>query len=955
MSSRLVTQLVEDSPRVLLISPENSLKRRTEVFLSRQGLEVRSVPSLFKQEHLNVLNSKNFYKIIVIGQGEDLKENLSKLRSFTNVLVINLLSTFDHDQYISQHSHLIIGLDVIQNDEKSDLFSFITSKIDKGVLLDPGYEVYLQSEERFFNLAKNFLLSPQKQRIVLKGKGHSSQVILNEMFRLFNLFRPSNTFVVKQDFQKGLNHSFSGFDEVKGEIEAIPSLLEEFVRNLKVDKNDDYQSRPDFHQRILQEPSRETTNHIEKPPADNQLLIEPEIVSSKTNIEEKIVQPVQVVPRVINQLPPLSTQEDEASVDEKLNQIFKVKRVEEKVEKVKNKVVQTKKIKKSTKKKKSLFAIGIIFTLIASGMLALAGFFWFSSISLEKELTRVFIDFSTSEEEISYDLVKQKSDLVSKQINIYEQIVPPEVFIDSRNLIEISNKLVEYEQLGEEFSQDTINIVSSILGKDVIEDVLNSQKPAKTAQAYYETSTRLLSRLNDLKETVKENDRKEKITEFIAYVENQKKNLQTYQQLSPILDDLFGVNSKKTYGLVFQNNQELRPTGGFIQAVALITVDQGMIVDTQVFSSYELDKKLGGAVVPPDDIIRLLGENQWYLRDSNWNPDFAASGKQIAWFLEQETNKKIDGVIGINLFVLQNILKEIGPLDMEDYNEIITDKNIFERSEFHSEIKLVDSDEVEDYQANLLTSLLRNVITKGRDNSFGLLSALSKSLEEKQMTIYSAESDSARVFSALDWSGELITPECPTQLSALPCHVDSLVINEANIGINKANYHTSREDQHVIEIKENEVLHSRTITLENTAFSNAWPKGGYRAYFRMFLPQNITSLSINVDGVVVNESEYEIIEKKGYKQVGILIETPIKTEKDIRIDYVLPIEFAAPYSYVFFNQKQPGTDGVLPQVVVKHNPDLSPTLIAPQAEVNGDNIIFNSLPEDHTFVGISFE
>lgn len=955
MSSRLVTQLVEDSPKILLISSENSLKRRTELFLSRQGLEVEALPSLFKQEYLHKLQSRDFYKIIVIGSGEDLKENLSKLRQYKNVLVINLVSSFVPDQYISQHSHLIIGQDIIQHDEKVDLFEFIKSKANSGLLLDPGLKVYLQSEERFFTLAKNHILSPQKQRILIKGKEHSTQSVVNEMLRLLSLFRPGEEFIVKQDFQKGLSHPFSGFEEVNGEIEAIPSLIEEIVRNIQVKKHTSLDEKKDFHQRVLQEPMPEKSVPVKPTPIPNK--------ESRTSNELKIEDNNEAIPQYSSQETKRQSREvvkdapkkEDVSVDEKLNQIFKVKRVEEKVEKVKHKVTQTKKIKKSTKKKKSLFIVGIIFTFIASGMLAMAGFFWFSSLSLEKELTRVFIDFSTSEEEISYELVKQKADLVDKQINLYEQIVPPEFFIDSRNLIEISLKLVEYDNLSKEFEQDTSNIVAAILGKDIIEDVLSSQKPAKTAQAYYETATRLLSRLNDLKETVKEKDSKERIAEFISYVETQKKNLQTYQQLSPILDDMFGLNGKKTYGVIFQNNQELRPTGGFIQAVAFITVDQGMIVDSQVFSSYELDKNLGGAVVPPDDIIRLLGENKWYLRDSNWNPDFPASAKQISWFLEQESNRKVDGVIGINLFVLQNILKEIGPLDLEEYNEIITDKNIFERSEFHSEIKLVDSDDIEDYQANLLKYLLRDVITKGRDNSFGLLSALSKSLSEKQMIIYSSDEDIMRTFSALGWSGELITPECPTQLSVLPCHVDSLVINEANIGVNKSNYHTYREDQHVIEIKNNEVLHSRTITLENTAFSNAWPKGRYRAYFRMYLPQNITSLSINIDGIVVDESKYEIIEKNGYNIVGILVETPIKTEKAVRIDYVLPIEFSAPYSYVFFNQKQPGTDGVLPQIVVKHDSALSPTLIAPQAQVDDDTIIFNSLPEDHTFVGISFE
>jgi hypothetical protein len=941
MSSRLVTQLVEDSPRILLIGDNTSLKRKIETFLIRQGLDVDTLPSLFKQEYINTIQSKEFYKIIVIGSGEDLKENTSFLRQKKNVLIINLISSLDYGQYVSNHSHLIVGQDVIPQGENWGFFNLVTKKINKGVLLDPKIDLFLQSEDSFINLIKNHLLSPQKQKLLVRGKKHPSEIVISEIFRLLGLFKPSKTFVIKDDLAKSFTKSFSSFEELSVKTEALPSLLEEVVRNLKIAEVNTAQSKEDFHQQTLNKPKRK---------------IEKSEVKTLSKVVYKEPSTRVVPPKPVVKTTTQNPIKKEKGVDEQLNQIFKVKRVEEKVEKVKHIVKETKKIKKTTKKKKTLFGIGILFTIIASGLLFSAGFFWFSSQNLEKELTSVFLEFASgNESEIDYSSVEKKANLLEKQIFLYEQAIPPEVFIDSRNLIEISHKITEYDRYEEEFNNDVGKLISSFLGKDLLEDVLSGQKQSKTAQSYYETATRLLSRLNDFKETLKENDRRERVEEFVSYLEIQKLGLRTYQQLSPIFDLLLGKNGKKTYAVVFQNNQELRPTGGFVQAVALVTVDQGMLVDSQVFSSYELDKSLGGAVVPPDDIIRLLGENKWYLRDSNWDPDFINSGKQMTWFLEQETNKNIDGVIGINLFVLENILKEMGPLELDEYNEIITDKNIYERSEFHSEIKLVDTSEVEDYQANLLKYLIRDIMTKGQENPQGLLSSISKSVKEKQMTVYMENTDLSKTFSLLGWSGELIKPQCPNQLSALPCQVDALVINEANIGVNKANYHTSREDSHVIDLKENQAKHTRSIVLNNSAFSNAWPKGGYKAYFRMYLPLNITSLSIKVDGEVIDENSYEIIKGENYNLIGILIETPIKTEKKVEINYVLPIEFSLPYSYVFFNQKQPGTDGLLPEVIIKHDPILSPTLIAPQAEVQGNSIIFSNLGEDHTFVGVSFE
>lgn len=957
MSTRLVTQLSTESPRVLVLGKETSLTSKITSFLTRQGLEVDSLPSLSSNQDTSNVLSKNFYKIIVLGSSEETRKNMSFLKEKSvfqdSILVITLISTIEPNLDNFSHNNLIIGQDVIPEGEALWPFlAFVGKNIDKEVLTDPNIELFLQSEQNFFDTIKKLILSPKKQRTVIRGKKHSSAVIIREMIRLLSLFHPSSSFQIKREMKKALNKSFAGFEKID-KTEPLPSLLEESVRNIKVKKQGALtQEKKDFHKRTLQKPD---LNKIEV--QKEKINKDQEDKFNILNLTEEITtRPVNKP--VINQEidPTRETEKDKKSLDDQLNKIFEVKRVDQKVERVQKIVKETKKIKKKTKKKKILFVVGALFTVIASFLLVLTGIFFISTSSLEKELTNVFFKFSNDEAtEVNYGKVNQISTFLDKQIFLYEQILPPEVFIDSRNLIEISQKITDYDQYKKEFSKDVEDLVSSFLGKDLLEDVVSSQKQAKTAQAYYETVSRLLSRLNDFKDAQKKEDKQVEITNFIDSVESQKDSLLIYQQLSPIFDSLFGENGKKTYAVIFQNNQELRPTGGFVQAVALLTVDQGMLVDSQVFSSYELDKNLGGAVVPPDDVINLLGENNWYLRDSNWDPDFVASSKQIKWFLEQETDKEIDGVIGINLFVLKNILKEFGPLELEEYNEIITDKNLFERSEFHSEVKLVKSNDVEDYQSNLLRYLLRDLVVKGQDNPKGLLSALTKSLDEKQMTISMTDEDFSKTLSLLGWSGELITPKCPNQLIAVPCQVDSLVINEANIGINKANYHTTREDSHIIELKEKLIKHTRRISLDNTAFINAWPKGVYKSYFRFYIPSKIDSLSIKVDGQTVNEDKYEIIKQKNNQLIKFLIETPIKTEKNIEISYVVPMEFSLPYSYVFFNQKQPGTNGVLPQIIIKYDSILSPTLIAPQAEVQGNSIVFDNLDEDHAFVGVSFK
>lgn len=939
MSRRLITQLAENNPRVLLIGAASSLKQKIADYLARNSLDVVLVTTTAELQNQASQNFQNFYKVILLGNGLENSQFLANLPILRNLVVITLVSSMDTKQYLFDHEDQVVGLDVVGSASLKAGFERIFADVESGLLYDPQTDLFLQSEEAFLTALKQTLLLPKKEKRLIKGQKHSSQVVLGEVIRLLSLIYRVENLQTKELLSELVQLKYPGFNSINQETEALPSLLESLVKN-------------GYH-------TRKTANisQIDRDDYHRQALSSPDL--KKTVTEEK--QPKTVPVKVVESLPSTAPQETHQagevpqSIDDQLQQIFKESRVEEKTEHVQTYVQETKKIKKLTKKKKILFGFGSLITIAASSLLLASGIFWFSQRQLERDLGQVFTNISQGVSPIDYSNLSDSSKFLSQQTTFYGQFLPLELISDADNLLEITKKISDYERLSTEYQATISATVQVALGKDLLQDSLDGQKQAKLAQSLHEVASKLLSRFHDLQKTKTSEKEQNEVGSFIRLIEEKKDGLITYQQLSPLLPKILGQDRKKTYALVFQNNQELRPTGGFVQAVAIVTVDQGMIVDYQVYSSYELDQKLGGAVVPPDEVLKLLGENKWYLRDSNWNPDFAQTGKQIAWFLEQEVDKKIDGVIGINMLVMQNFLHELGPVELAEYNEVINDKNLFERSEFHSEIKLVEGSAVEDYQTKLLKYLVRDILVKGQENPQQVLTALKKSVQEKQLTLYFKDETIAQAISNLGWSGEIIVPDCPTQLSTLPCQVDALVVNEANIGVNKANYHTSRQDTHEIELLQDQAKHRRTITLNNEAFSNAWPKGEYRAYFRFYLPSHAQAVSLNLDGQKVKEKEVTIAKQGDHLLLGLVVATPIKTAKTIELNYTIPLEFSRPFSYVFFSQKQPGTQNILQQVVLKHDANLSPTLIAPQAEVTGNAITFNNLVDDHVFIGVSFK
>ncbi|OGY90062.1 MAG: hypothetical protein A2677_02650 [Candidatus Komeilibacteria bacterium RIFCSPHIGHO2_01_FULL_52_14] len=148
--------------------------------------------------------------------------------------------------------------------------------------------------------------------------------------------------------------------------------------------------------------------------------------------------------------------------------------------------------------------------------------------------------------------------------------------------------------------------------------------------------------------------------------------------LLAIADDLFGQRSQGRYLVLFQNNRELRPTGGFIGSYALLDLQAGAIrsIEFPGGGTYDLAGGFQYHLIPPKPLS--IVNREWNLWDANWWPDFFASAQKIAWFYEQSSGQSVDGVIAINSDVMLQLLAHTGPIRMPQYNVEITEKNFYE-------------------------------------------------------------------------------------------------------------------------------------------------------------------------------------------------------------------------------------------------------------------------------------
>lgn len=426
-------------------------------------------------------------------------------------------------------------------------------------------------------------------------------------------------------------------------------------------------------------------------------------------------------------------------------------------------------------------------------------------------------------------------------------------------------------------------------------------------------------------------------------------SLQSLRRYISLLDDvvgelpeLLGTTEQKTYLVLFQNNMELRPTGGFIGSFALLTFDNGKLSSMNVDDVYSADGQLKGHVEPPPPIKEYLGEANWFLRDSNWDPDFSISAERAEWFLDKEVGAAVDGVIAVDLEFAKNLLSEIGFVYLSDFDKRIDESNLY----------LVTQSEVEDAffpgsrkKANFLTALARELFVQMSSvdaaNTLAVSRSVLKSLNEKNLQVFLHNNTSQKALSELNWTGAVYTPQCSGN-----CYVDLVGLVEANVGVNKANVFVQRKAFLEVTQQDGVLNHRLVIDYVNGAAQALGPSGVYKTYVRVLSP-----LGANFRDAVVYDSlqnsnikKIEVLRVRGHSEAGVFVEVPPEAAVSVIFNWSeqIPLSFSESGEYRMYWRKQAGTlaDPISISVSL---PSGSPLTSFPEASLTASNaIIYNT-------------
>ncbi len=419
-----------------------------------------------------------------------------------------------------------------------------------------------------------------------------------------------------------------------------------------------------------------------------------------------------------------------------------------------------------------------------------------------------------------------------------------------------------------------------------------------------------------------------------------------------------GFRRKQTYLVLLQNSMELRPTGGFIGSLLVVSFTDGKVESLEVQDVYTADGQLKGHIDPPLPIREILGNEHWYLRDSNWDPDFTKSAAQAAWFYEKEMNQTVDGVIALSLPMVTKLLHVTGPIELLDFNERITESNFFAKSLLYTEKNFFPgSTQKKDFLGALTSALLTRLTTDSSLSAGALLTVISEAIEARDLQFYFVDTELESLVTQWGWHGGVAIRPCQSRYQDVPCMGDGVAVVDANLGVNKANFFVRKEAVADVTVLDNgDIEHTLTVSVRNEAHAQADGAGAYLSYMRFVLPPDATHIAVTLDGngVPVRDSGSVapppapyVVEERSVEFVLIHVPFRVNTRetKQVTIRWTRPgaAQFASQGTYQFTIRKQPGVssfpwrtviqypqhwgvareDGVAKQGALEYNTDLT--------------------------------
>ena len=357
-----------------------------------------------------------------------------------------------------------------------------------------------------------------------------------------------------------------------------------------------------------------------------------------------------------------------------------------------------------------------------------------------------------------------------------------------------------------------------------------------------------------------------------------------------ILPDLMGENGARSFLVILQNDNKLRPSGGILSAYAVFSINRGAINLVKSGDVYNLDSTQTAYNEPPDFLGKYLLADNFYIKDAGYSADFTKSAESI-YKLWKENSKSIpvDGLIVIDSHFIKTLINVSGKVKVPDFGEV-SSENVYQY--LNTFFSVTGSEELSDKKQKdqvsvLLLEIMKKILVSGSEKKLKLIQLTLKEMNGGHI-----------LFNFIDPEIQSITKKYKITGNVEDFAGDFLYISSANISDSGSN-----EDIIMSVIKKSNV-ESKDISNElDIKFSNMSKDNEniFRNYVKVYLPE----------GSEILESSNNFIDQTTGKEFnksfisGLVLVNP-NSSTEIKIKYNVPLSNFDNRKYSLLIQKQPG-------------------------------------------------
>ncbi|MCF7795135.1 DUF4012 domain-containing protein [Patescibacteria group bacterium] len=372
------------------------------------------------------------------------------------------------------------------------------------------------------------------------------------------------------------------------------------------------------------------------------------------------------------------------------------------------------------------------------------------------------------------------------------------------------------------------------------------------------------------------------------------------------MPDLLGFPEKTNYLFIFQNNDELRPSGGFIGSYAIMQADNAKFKTITTGDSYHLDMPVRNTLDTKANPVlnKYIKTEKMFFRDANWSPDWQISARNLnyvynkiieAWPEDKEKpfNEDFDYIIGITPDLVEALLDIIGPIEHE--GKIYNSQNFQAQLQKQVEIDYIKQGISSWERKSAISYILKEIETRLLNLKMSdwpnVFYTLIDEAEKKNVLLYAQDRYSQEIIESMNWAGKLQK------------NVDDyIMVVDANMAALKTDALISRKLNYNLNIKDNYESHLN-LNYKHLGTEINWRTSKYHSYTRVYLP--INSTNIRTEGFTNDSLKIYKDDNLNKMVVAGYFTVNLNSEKEINIYYNNNIDSN---NYNLYLQKQPGTN-----------------------------------------------